>query len=105
MLGIALGKGHKDIAIDIYEGAHQLNEIGAGVGMWLRPFQAMKALGLKESMNQHLEEVPSEDTQSMYYGLFNYLSLTFNSGLAFEMRKSDQHQGVHIGQLNVPCKF
>ena len=60
-MAIALSKGHQDIAVDIYEGAHQLNEIGAGVAMWRRPFQVMKAFGLKESMSKELENVQDED--------------------------------------------
>ena len=67
-MAIALGKSHKDIAVDVYEGAHQLNEIGAGVAMWRRPFQVMKAFGLKESMSKELEDVQDEDVDRMSSG-------------------------------------
>ena len=80
-MAIALSKGHQDIAVDIYEGAHQLNEIGAGVAMWRRPFQVMKAFGLKESMSQQLEEAPSEEIESMYHDLSNDFLLTLTKAL------------------------
>ena len=67
-MAIALSKGHKDVAVDVYEGAHQLNEIGAGVAVWRRPFQVMKAFGLRESMSKELEDVQDEDVDRRFSG-------------------------------------
>ena len=39
-----------DIKLDIYEGAHAFTEIGAGVGLWKRPWSIMKKLGLAEDL-------------------------------------------------------
>ena len=41
---------NKDIEIDIYEGAHAFTEIGAGVGIWKRPWDILKKLGLTEDL-------------------------------------------------------
>ena len=41
---------NKDIKIDIYEGAHAFTEIGAGVGIWKRPWDILKKLGLAEDL-------------------------------------------------------
>lgn len=43
---------HKDIKIDIYEGAHAFTEIGAGVGVCRRPWEALKNLGLEEELSK-----------------------------------------------------
>lgn len=39
-----------DIKLDIYEGAHAFTEIGAGVGLWKRPWSIMKKLGLADDL-------------------------------------------------------
>lgn len=41
---------NKDIKIDIYEGAHAFTEIGAGIGLWKRPYDILKKLGLAEDL-------------------------------------------------------
>ena len=41
-----------DIKIDIYEGAHAFTEIGAGVGVWKRPWSILKKLGLAEDLSK-----------------------------------------------------
>lgn len=43
---------NKDINIDIYEGAHAFTDIGAGVGLWLRPWNVMKKLGLTDDLSK-----------------------------------------------------
>ena len=40
----------KDIKIDIYEGAHAFTEIGAGVGVYKRPWNVLKELELTEEL-------------------------------------------------------
>lgn len=41
---------NKDINIDVYEGAHAFTEIGAGVGVYKRPWNVLKELGLTERL-------------------------------------------------------
>ena len=41
---------NKDIKIDVYEGAHAFTEIGAGVGVYKRPWNVLKELGLTEEL-------------------------------------------------------
>ena len=43
---------HKDIKIDIYEGAHAFTEIGAGVGVCRRPWEVFRKLGLEEELSK-----------------------------------------------------
>ncbi|EIW82783.1 salicylate hydroxylase [Coniophora puteana RWD-64-598 SS2] len=38
---------YPDIEVDIYERARQFGEVGAGVGLWLRPFKVLRKLGPK----------------------------------------------------------
>lgn len=50
----------KDIQIDIYEAATKYSEIGAGVGMWRRPWKVMKLLGLDKALGK-IAEIPAEE--------------------------------------------
>lgn len=38
------------VQVDIYESAHELAEIGAGIGMWPRIWQVCRALGIEEDL-------------------------------------------------------
>lgn len=42
----------KDIIINVYEGAQMFTEIGAGVTVWKRPWDALKKLGLGEELGK-----------------------------------------------------
>ena len=57
---IALAQASDDIHIEMYEAAHELTEMGAGVGMWRRPWQVMETLGLREDL-RHLVLSPLDD--------------------------------------------
>ncbi|KAI5114866.1 hypothetical protein M0805_009927, partial [Coniferiporia weirii] len=81
-----LSRVRKDIQIDLYESATEFTEIGAGVGMWRRPWKVMKSLGLEEELRK-LCEVPAVEDKPC---------------LAFEMRKSDQAKGVSYYDMVTP---
>ncbi|KAI5117340.1 hypothetical protein M0805_001945 [Coniferiporia weirii] len=76
----------RDVQVDLYEAAHQFTEIGAGVGMWRRPWKIMKLLGLEEELRK-LCDVPIIEDKPR---------------LAFEMRKSDNEEGVPFYDMIVP---
>lgn len=68
-LATALSISHfsptKDIKIDIYEAAEALTEVGAGVGMWKRPWGVLKSLKLQDDLmkicqSQNTSNEPSE---------------------------------------------
>ena len=46
------------LEINLYEGAHQITEIGAGIGMWPRTWKIMKELGFDEPLGQFLPSLP-----------------------------------------------
>ncbi|THH08567.1 hypothetical protein EW145_g2622 [Phellinidium pouzarii] len=73
-----LSRENKDIRIDLYEAAQGFTEIGAGIGMWRRPWNVMKSLDLGGVLGK-LCEIPADEDKS-------YLS--------FQMRKSDQTKGI-----------
>ena len=56
-----LSSERQDIHVDIYESARQFTEIGAGVGLFLRPWRVMKALGLERSLRIILPDIPHEN--------------------------------------------
>ncbi|KZT01928.1 FAD/NAD(P)-binding domain-containing protein [Laetiporus sulphureus 93-53] len=67
----------QDIRVDIYESTASFTEIGAGIGLWPRPWEIMQALGLESDL----------------------LSISDTSGslerwVQFIYRKSDQAEGV-----------
>ncbi|KIY70414.1 FAD/NAD(P)-binding domain-containing protein [Cylindrobasidium torrendii FP15055 ss-10] len=49
LAAVALSK-HEDIELDLYEGASRLAEVGAGVGMFPRPWRILEQLGLDEDL-------------------------------------------------------
>ena len=71
------GENH-DIKIDIYECARQFTEIGAGVGMYLRPWKAMKTLGFEESLSKLLTHTPREDEDCKWRMSFRSVQATDN---------------------------
>lgn len=52
---------NNDIKIDIYEGAHAFTEIGAGVGVWKRPWGILKKLGLAEDLSKVSKAAIADD--------------------------------------------
>lgn len=49
----------KDIHVDLYEAVKEFTEVGAGVGMFRRPWSIMKALGIDKSLRK-LDNIPEE---------------------------------------------
>lgn len=59
-LALALQQYAPDVHFNIYEGASQLSEIGAGVGLHPRTWTIMQAMGLEEA----LLNVAGDDAES-----------------------------------------
>jgi 2-polyprenyl-6-methoxyphenol hydroxylase-like FAD-dependent oxidoreductase len=59
-LAFALTKS-PNIRVDVYEAANKFTEIGAGIGIWWRTRQVLKALGLEEDVVRLLTFRPGED--------------------------------------------
>ncbi|KAL1713646.1 hypothetical protein EV715DRAFT_277172 [Schizophyllum commune] len=70
---------HTAIDATVYEGASRLAEVGAGIGLWLRPREILERLGLEEELMERscVEAEEEEDTE-------------------FISRKSDQVEGYHF---------
>ena len=52
LLALFLQKECPELQVTIYESAHQLAEIGAGVAAWPRVWEVLKYLGLEEDLIQ-----------------------------------------------------
>ncbi|KAF9233819.1 FAD/NAD(P)-binding domain-containing protein [Melanogaster broomeanus] len=83
-LAVALSK-YPDIQVEVFEAAKSFKEIGAGVGLWLRPFKVMRKLGAE--VEQALLSIATD--YEMTEGFVP--SMTY--------RKSDQPEGVELFQL------
>lgn len=55
---VALSRVKRDVVVDIYESKQTYSEIGAGVGMWPRVWETMRALGLEEGLKRELGAFP-----------------------------------------------
>ncbi|KAJ6614102.1 hypothetical protein B0H10DRAFT_175574 [Mycena sp. CBHHK59/15] len=80
-LALALSK-YPDIEIEVFEAATTLAEVGAGIGVWPRPWKIIKLLGLESDVIKLSEKKPQEGPVPS----FNY-------------RKSDQPDGFHFTKL------
>jgi salicylate hydroxylase len=94
-LAFALSKS-PDIGVDVYEAASQFTEVGAGIGLWWRTRQVLKALGLEEDVARLLTFTPNEDR-----GKLDSIVIEGNSEalsvLSMHYRKSDQPDGCAMG--------
>ena len=52
LFALFLQKHAEDIEVDIYESAHALTEVGAGVAMWPRIWELIKYLELEDELLQ-----------------------------------------------------
>ncbi|KAF9449149.1 4-aminobenzoate hydroxylase [Macrolepiota fuliginosa MF-IS2] len=77
----ALDTDHK-IAIDLYETAPELSEIGAGLNMWPRTWEIMKKIGLKDTLIPTFDHYPDLENR-----------------VVFEVRKSDQKNGYKVTDI------
>lgn len=50
---IALSKTAPHIEVDLYESASAFGMVGAGIGMWPRVWDALKAIGLKDELDKY----------------------------------------------------
>ncbi|KAJ4490652.1 hypothetical protein J3R30DRAFT_3751372 [Lentinula aciculospora] len=71
-----------DIDINIYEGARALTEVGAGIGIFPRPWKIIKMLGLEADLLKVTETKVVNGPVSV-----------------FQYRKSDQHEGIEFYTL------
>ncbi|EIW82784.1 FAD/NAD(P)-binding domain-containing protein [Coniophora puteana RWD-64-598 SS2] len=78
-LAVALSK-YEDIAVDVYERAAHFSEVGAGVGLWPRPFKVLKKLGLGDEL---LKKTPIPYNEEEYV-------------TAMKFRRSDLEEGEYL---------
>jgi salicylate hydroxylase len=94
-LAFALSKS-PDIGVDVYEAASKFTEVGAGIGLWWRTRQVLKALDLEEDIARLLTFTPSEDRGKLdsivMEGSPEALSVP-----SMHQRKADQPEGCAIG--------
>ncbi|KAJ7464344.1 hypothetical protein FB451DRAFT_1352780 [Mycena latifolia] len=80
-LAVALSQ-YPDIDIEVYEAATTLAEVGAGIGIWPRPWQIIRLLGLERDLLKTCEMKPREGPVP-----------------GFNFRKSDQQPGLSFSTL------
>ncbi|KAF9070947.1 hypothetical protein BDP27DRAFT_560479 [Rhodocollybia butyracea] len=80
-LALALSR-YPDIDVDIYESARALTEVGAGIGIFPRPWRIIKMLGIEADLLKVTETKVVDGPVS-----------------SFRYRKSDQREGVDIFTL------
>ncbi|THU98077.1 salicylate hydroxylase [Dendrothele bispora CBS 962.96] len=73
---------HPDIEIDIFESAGKLAEVGAGIGLFPRPWQIIRELGLEQDLLKTTESRLLEGPVP-----------------SFRYRKSDQREGLEFYRL------
>ncbi|KAF5379482.1 hypothetical protein D9615_006637 [Tricholomella constricta] len=73
---------YPDIDVEVYEGASELAEVGAGIGIFPRPWEIIQRLGLEKDLLQCSEVKPQEGPVT-----------------SFRYRKSDQNPGLEFYTL------
>ena len=63
-----------NIKIDVYEGARAFTAIGAGVGVWKRPWGVMKKLGLAEDLGRICKALVITDEPRKLHDSFSRIS-------------------------------
>lgn len=68
-LAIALNALDKErkIAIDIYEAAPELGEIGAGINVWPRTLEIFRQIGLKEALIPLFDHPPDLEPRKLSF--------------------------------------
>lgn len=51
-ISIAKFSGNKILKVNVYEATNSFTEIGAGITLWKRPWNALKALGLEDDLKK-----------------------------------------------------
>ena len=67
-LAVALSRTSREFVVDIYEAKPTYSEIGAGVGMWPRVWETMRALGLEEGLRRKLGSFPGGEIHFLASG-------------------------------------
>ncbi|TCD71096.1 hypothetical protein EIP91_000190 [Steccherinum ochraceum] len=75
---IALSHHAPSVDIDIYESASTFGMVGAGIGMWPRVWDALKAIGLKDELDRYSASATGAGGKQHY-------------------RKADQAEGITFG--------
>ena len=67
-LSSALGymKVEPKVKIDIYEASPHISEIGAGIGMWKRPWEILKSIGLEDTLLKFLLHPPDDVSRACH---------------------------------------
>ncbi|KAH9940802.1 FAD/NAD(P)-binding domain-containing protein [Epithele typhae] len=84
---VALSRYH-DIEVDLYEAANSFTAPGAGIGVWPRAWKILSALGLADALSKVAVVPPNELPK-----------------IEFNLRKSDQPEGVYFQNLTTPGSF
>ncbi|TFK64958.1 FAD/NAD(P)-binding domain-containing protein [Pluteus cervinus] len=73
-----------EIEVEVFEAASQLGEVGAGVGIFPRPWEVIRLLDLEEELLKHSEAKRTDGLNTM-----------------FTYRKSDQAEGLEFFDLKM----
>ncbi|OBZ74451.1 Salicylate hydroxylase [Grifola frondosa] len=105
MLALSLHKSAANVRVDIYESASQFTEIGAGIGMWPRVWELIKALGLEDQLlmiagNTHHPETMHLRKSDHPEGFAYY---TFNSNI--DIMTFHRAELLTVLQSHLPLSF
>jgi len=70
---------YPDIDVVVYEAATKLDEVGAGIGVWPRPWKTLALLGLESDLSKIMEHKPTQAS----IPCFNYRKSDQSAGLSF----------------------
>ncbi|KAF8992598.1 hypothetical protein BDQ17DRAFT_1312808 [Cyathus striatus] len=72
------------LKVDVYEQAHEVKEIGAGILAWPRTWNVLQSIGVAEALEKHLPKKPDNERR-----------------LVWKIIKSDQPQGTDIYEFYI----
>ena len=101
-LAISLQKFAPDVDFEIYEGATELAEIGAGIGIAPRTWAMVQALGIEDALLNIAGDGDRPCTSC--YGAMTWLTwtnLSIQTAISLVHRKSDQTEGVDFDRVEV----
>ena len=105
VLALLLQKNDQDsdIQVDIYEGASDLAEIGAGLAMWPRIIEIMRYLGVEEDLLKLAGDGHSGGMSMSTSPLVP--PLTTPAAIPVYYRKADQKESVQFLEMDDTCEF
>ncbi|KAF7770266.1 hypothetical protein Agabi119p4_6240 [Agaricus bisporus var. burnettii] len=99
VLAIALSR-YRDVEVSIFEAATKLAEVGAGVGVFPRPWEIIQKLGLEDELLRVTEVKRREGPGKFYHVWSTRTSLDFVIVVrTFSYRKSDCAEGIDFYTL------